>query len=189
MKKLLLLVVSVAVLFANSNDELNKKLDTLLKRMNKMEQKLNIKDREIEKLKTEVHQQGREVKETKIVNNCKNIKVLNFSYDYNGAVIETYSLRYTLKNLYPYGITRISGKLYIKDRDETTILTDYISRKVDVSKDATINISKNHLIAGDLERTLKDEKVSDLIVTFVPAIINFSNGKQAKCSSGLIGLF
>jgi hypothetical protein len=185
MKKLLLLVISAIVLFANNNDEVNKKLNTILERMNKMEQKLNMKDKEIEKLKTEVHQQGKEAKETKLVNNCKNIKVLDFSYKYYGPVIETYDLKYTLKNLYPYDIAEISGKIYIKDRDKTTILTDYVNKKVNISKNSTINITKNHLISGDLERTLKDEKPNSLIVTFVPINITFSNGKQAKCSPGL----
>ena len=187
MKKILvLLVLSSLLVFADtSNSEINKKLDFILKRMNKMEKQLKSKDVEIESLKKEVKKQKVETTKKFILSGCDKIGVKNFRYVYNDIVLPYYDLSFSVVNNYPYDIASFAGKLTVKDKDGSTILSDFISKNKVIKPKGTLQIQKRHSIIGEIEKILKDEKIEDLKVTFAPIKINFTNGQKAKCG----GLF
>jgi len=104
MKRLLFLAVGATILFA-SNDDINKKLDLLLQKIEQLEKKIDSKDEEIKKLKKEIKQNKQEVeKQVKTqlaIKSCKKIKVVNLKYEYHDEVIPYYDIEVTLKNEYP----------------------------------------------------------------------------------------
>jgi microsomal dipeptidase-like Zn-dependent dipeptidase len=144
MKKILSFLIIASVIFAANNNDINKKLDLILQKMNDLEKKVQQKDKEIEKLKKELQQQKKEVeKENKTtknevenklkLNNCENIKASNFNYVYHNEGIPYFTLTYTLTNKYPKKIIHLKGDLIVEDKDEVKILQDYIDRDIDLA--------------------------------------------------------
>jgi len=188
MKKLFIsLLLPSVLLFSATNSEIEKKLDMIIERMNKMQKQLNSKDVEIKKLKKEVKKQNIETKKEFMIKSCDKLKVTNFNYKYHNNVIEFYDLSYNITNNYPYTITKFMGRLTIKDSDDTVILTDFLEKKQTFKKNQTIHISKTHPLYGELDKELKNENPSNINVTFSPTAIKFSNGKTINCG-GLIGV-
>ncbi len=185
MKKIAIFLLIPIFIFAATNSEIEKKLNYLIERMNKMEKLLNSKDKEIKNLKKEVKKQKVETTRKFILSGCDKIGVKNFRYVYNNLILPYYDLSFTIVNNYPYSIASFAGKLTIKDKDGSTILTDFISKDIVIKPKATLHIQKRHSIIGEIEKILKDEKIEDLKVTFTPTKINFTNGQKAKCG----GLF
>ena len=193
MKKLLILsVVSSALLFATNNDELNKKLDLLLQKIEQLEKKVDKKDTEIEKLKKELNKQQAEIKknnekvkkefqEKLAIKSCKKIKVVNLTYNYHDEVIPYYDLTMTLKNKYPKKIVYLSGNLFVEDKDGVKILHDFIKRKVDLPVGGEITIKKTHQLNSDLEETLKNENPENLKIYFEVITAKFADGSKVEC--------
>ena len=77
MKFLSILVIG-SLLFAANNEEINKKLDLLLNKLNSLEKKLDEKDKEIKTLKKELNKQKITTKKEFAIKNCKNIKIISF---------------------------------------------------------------------------------------------------------------
>jgi len=189
MKKVLAILLAGSILaFGATNNDIEKKLDFLIKKMNKMEKKLDSKDKEIQTLKSEVKKQKVETKKQFTISNCTNIKVKNFNYIYHKEVLPYYILSFTLVNKYPYAIKEISGKIIAKDSDGVTMLTDFVSKDATIQPNGTINIKKYHTIEGDLEKTMAQESPQNIAVTFSPITITFQNGEHAKCG-GFLGSY
>ena len=189
MRKILLLVFSALLLFGASNQDIEKKLDYLMQRMNKMEKQLNSKDQEIKELKQEVKKQKIETKKEFMVNSCDKIEIENFTYKYDDTLLPYYDLTYTLTNTYPYDITYISGKINVQDiEDDIKIFTDFANKKIFIGKNGgKVVIHKKHSITGELDKVLKDESANNIKVTFSPSNITFKNGKKISCG-GYLGI-
>jgi len=182
MKKFIFFIaLAMTFVYAGNNAQIEKKLNMIIERMNKMQKQLDSKDKEIKTLKQEVKKQKEETKKEFIVNSCDKIKVANLDYIYHGGVIPYYVITFTIKNKYPYTIKRFAGKLLLKDKDDITMLTEYIESKKVLKKDGTIQIKRNHMINSDLESTLKDENPTNVQTLFKPSSIEFTNGKTVKC--------
>ncbi|WP_456470317.1 hypothetical protein [Caminibacter sp.] len=196
MKKLLSAAVIGSFLFAGSStDDINKKLDLLLQKIEQLEKKVDKKDTEIEQLKKELKKQQTEMKKQKeetkkefAIKSCKGIKVVSLEYTYHDEVIPYYDLTVTLKNTYPQEVVLIRGSLFAEDKDGVKILHDYISRKVDLKPGEEIVIRKKHLLNSELEEYLKDEKPENLKLYFEPSRVEFKNGHRVECG-GFGGVF
>ncbi len=184
MKRLLFLVVGATILFA-SNDDINKKLDLLLQKIEQLEKKIDSKDEEIKKLKKEIQQNQQEVKKevkTQLaVKSCKKIKVVDFKYKYHDEVIPYYDIEVTLKNEYPKNIVYLSGNLYVEDKDKVKILQDYIKRDVNLPVNGEITIKKTHTLNSELEEYLKDENPKNLKIYFEVIKAEFADGTNIEC--------
>ncbi len=191
MKKFLSICLAGAFLFAANanNDDINKKLDLLLQKIEQLEKKVDKKDQEIETLKKEIQQQQQEIKtqqqETKkqfAIKSCNKLKVISLRYKYHGEVIPYYDLDIKIKNTYPAEVTYIQGSLYAEDKDRVKILQDYIDRSVDMKPGEVIEIKKKHIISDEMEKYLKDEKPEDLKIYFEPSRVEFKNGQRLECN-------
>ena len=190
MRKIFLIIGLISYLFAaSSNDDINKKLDLLLQKINELEKKIDKKDEEINKLKKEIKQQKVEIKKQEektqkqfAIKSCDKLKVINFKYKYHPEVIDYYDLEITIKNTYPEEVTFIRGSLYAEDKDRVKILQDYISRSVDIKPGEIIVIKKKHIVGSELERYLKDEKPNEIKVYFEPSRVEFKNGQKLECN-------
>ena len=188
MKKLAILFLGATLLFATSNNEINQKLNLILQKMQQLEKKVDSKDNEINNLKKELKEQKKAIKAQKVqtkkefmINDCSKIKVSNLHYNYVDGFIPYMEVDYTLTNTYPFSISKLSGKLYIKDKDGTTMMTDFINKDVNLNKGASITIHHRHTTLGQLEKSLKDENPNNVKASFTPITIVFTNGKQVKC--------
>lgn len=184
MKRLLFLAVGATILFA-SNDDVNKKLDLLLQKIEQLEKKIDSKDEEIKKLKKEIKQNQQEVeKQVKTqlaTKSCKKIKVVNLKYKYYDEVIPYYDIEVTLKNEYPKKIVYLSGNLYVEDKDKVKILQDYIKRDIDLPVNGEITIKKIHTLNSELEKYLKDEDPKNLKIYFEVIKAEFADGTNIEC--------
>jgi Skp family chaperone for outer membrane proteins len=197
MKKIISVLAIVSVMFAaNNNDELNKKLDLILQKMNELEKKVSQRDKEIENLKKELKQeqkkiqiqvkkqqeeQKKELENRMVLSSCKNIGVSNFSYKYHDDVIPYYTLTYTLTNKYPKKIVHLKGDLIIEDKDEVKLLQDYIDRDVDLAPGQSITITKVHTVTSDMEKNLAGEKPENLKVIFEVIRADLADGGRVEC--------
>ncbi|WP_024790639.1 MULTISPECIES: hypothetical protein [unclassified Lebetimonas] len=196
MKKIISVLAIVSVMFAANSDDINKKLDLILQKMNMLEKKVDQRDKEIESLKKELNQsqqkiqeqvqkqqetQKKELENKLVLNSCKNIKVSNFSYKYNGDVIPYYTLTYTLTNKYPKKIVHLKGDLIIEDKDEVKILQDYIDRDVDLAPGQSITIKKVHTVTNDMEKNLAGEKPENLKLIFEVIRADLADGGRVEC--------
>jgi predicted RNase H-like nuclease (RuvC/YqgF family) len=187
MKKIVFFLMAVA-LFASQNDDINKKLDTLLNAVMQLKQEMKKKDAEINKLKKELQNQNKEIKKqdktlSSVVTakDCKKIKVVYFKDEYEGDVIPSYELDFRLKNEYPKKVVFLEGNLFAEDSDGVKILQDFIKRKVSIPSGKSIKIHKQHIINNDLEKYLKDENVKDLHIYFKAIKIKFADGSEMEC--------
>lgn len=182
------------VLFGTTvNTDINKKLDLIMKRLNRLEQKLQAKDQQISQLKRELKkQQQKQIEATKkfqqqiktevALKNCHNIKVKDFSYTYYDDIIPYYTLQYTIVNNYPQPIKFLKGKVVVEDRDHVTLMNDFISREVTIgAKGGTTQITKSHYVNSELEKELNGENPKNLRTTFDIIKIEFANGKTLEC--------
>jgi len=190
MKKIILIAfIATSIIFAASNDDINKKLDLLLQKIEQLERKVDKKDKEIEKLKEELHKQQKELKKQEentkrefAIKSCNKIKVLSLNYKYHDEIIPYYTHKIILKNEYPEGIKYMRGSLFAEDKDRVKILQDYISREVNFPRNSKIIINKKHIVGNELEKYLKDEKTENLNIYFEPTRIEFQNGKILECN-------
>lgn len=191
MKKALFLVLIVGFLFASNNsdnNDINQKLNLILNKLNLLEQQINQKNKEIETLKKQLQIQQKEIKKQAIttkkefaVKNCNNLKVVKFSYQYHDDILPYITFKVTLKNNYPYEITKIDGNLYFDDKDGTTLIKHYIKRKIDIKPGQSITISGQHMVITDMEKMIKNENPANLKVYFSPNIIDFKNAPALQC--------
>jgi len=192
MKKFLLIALSSAMLFATSNDEINKKLDLLLQKINQLEKKVDQKDNEINQLKLQIKKQQEaiqeenkktqeELKKQIAIRSCKKIKVLNFSDKYHDEVIPYYDLTFTIKNTYPKKIVYLVGNLFVEDKDGVKVLQDYVKRKVDLPVNGTLTIKKTHQLNSDMEKYLKDENLENDKIYFEVIKAEFADGTNVEC--------
>ena len=189
MKKLLLILILGIFAFASTNEDINKKLDLLLQKINELEKKVDSKDKQIEELKKELKKEQIEIKKQQIntkkqfaIKSCNKIKVVSLKYTYHNDVIEYYDLTIELKNTYPEDIKYIQGSLFAEDKDRVKLLQDYIDRKVNFPKNKIIIIKKRHILDNELEKYLKDEKPTNLRIYFEPTRIEFKNGQVLECN-------
>lgn len=187
MKKILFALITGSLLFA-ANSDTDKKLDLILQKLNQLEKKINQKDKEIETLKKELQKQQTQIKKQEIntkkefaIKSCDNLKVTSFSYKYHDNVLPYITFRVTIKNNYPYEITKINGNIYFDDKDGTTMVKHFINRKVSIKPGDSITISGQHMLISDIEKMMKDEKPTDLNVHFDPTVIKFKNGQKLEC--------
>ena len=181
MKKLIFLILSISMIFAASNEDINKKLDLLINKINELEKKVDLKDKEIKKLKKELKKQEITTQNEFAIKSCDKIKVVSLKYVYEDDFMPYYKLTIVLKNNYPKDIKFIRGSLFAEDKDRVKILQDYISRDVNFKKNSTIVIKKTHMIDNDLEKYLKDEDPEELYIYFSPTRIEFKDGKVLEC--------
>ena len=192
MKKLIIGMLAGSLLFASSNDDINKKLDLLLQKIEQLEKKVDKKDSEIEQLKKELNQQQKEIKkqneevEKKVqdqiaVKSCDKIKVVGFKYKYHDDVIPYYDITVTLKNTYPKKIVFFSGDLFAEDKDGVKLLQDYYKRNITIPVGGEVTLHHIHTLNSDFEKYLKDEKPSDLRVYFKVIDARFADGTKLEC--------
>ncbi|MEO1928033.1 MAG: hypothetical protein ABGX26_05030 [Nautiliaceae bacterium] len=182
MKRFLIFLAFGSFLMAASLDEIDKKLDYLIKKVDLIEKKLDKKNKEVEAIKKDLKKEKKEIKKTLAVKDCKKIKVVSFSDTYEGGVIPSYELNYKLKNKYPKTVTFISGNLYVRDKDGVTLLKDYFERKVNLKPNEVLNVKKGHIINSELEMDLKDENVKDLNFEFKLNEVKFSDFTSLECN-------
>jgi len=189
MKKVILAVLIGSFLFASNSNDIDKKLDLILNKLNMLEKKVDQKDQEIKVLKKELNQQQKEIKQqskqTKqslAINNCKNLKVISYKYVYHNDILPYYNIVVTLKNNYPYTITEINGNIYFDDKkDGTTFLKVFINRKLTLKPQQTVTIKREYMVTSSLEKELQSEKPNDLNVYFSITKLMFKNGKNLEC--------
>ena len=188
MKKILFVLIVGSLLFAANSDNTDKKLDLILQKLNQLEQKVNQKDKEIEKLKKELQKQQSEIKKQELntkkefaVKSCDNLKVTAFDYKYHNNALPYITFNVTIKNNYPYEITKINGNIYFDDKDGTTMIKHFINRKVSIKPGESITISGQHMLVTDIEKMMKDEKPTDLEVHFDPTVLTFKNAQKLEC--------
>ena len=188
MKKVLFAFIAGSLLFASNSDDINKKLDLLLNKLDTLEKKLDEKDKEIETLKKELKQQQTQIKKQEIntkkefaIKSCDNLKVTAFNYQYHDNVLPYITFKVTIKNNYPYEITKINGNIYFDDKDGTTMIKHFIDRKVSIKPGESITISGQHMLVTDIEKMMKDEKPTDLEVHFDPTVLTFKNAQKLEC--------
>jgi len=188
MKKFIFIVLSFSVLFATSNDEINKKLDLLLNKINQLEKQVQNKDKEINLLKQQLRHQQKEINvktqknnEEIAIRSCKKIKVLSFNDKYHDEVIPYYDLTFTIKNTYPKKIVYLIGNLFVEDKDGVKVLQDYIKRKVNLPVNGTLTIKKTHQLNSDLEKYLKDENLKNDKIYFEVIKAEFVDGTNVEC--------
>jgi chromosome segregation ATPase len=188
MKKIIFLMIAALMFAANSSEDLNKKLDLILQKMNELEKKVEQKDREIEKLKKELKKQkkkennnNKKIEEKLTLSNCKNIKASKFSYIYHDDVIPYYTLTYTLTNKYPKKIVHLKGDLIVEDKDDVKILQDYIDRDVNLAPGKSIVIKKVHTVTTDMEKELNGENPKNLKVVFEVIRADLADGSRIEC--------
>lgn len=190
MKKILTIFLLGVFLFAANESDIDKKLDLILQKLNYLEKQEAKKDAEIKQLKEQINQQiKKQLKKEQVITkkqlalqNCKNIKVVSFSYQYHDEVLPYYTFEITLKNNYPYTIKRINGNVYFDDKnDGTTFVKALIKRNVTIKPNGEVTIKREYMITSELEKELKDEKPSQLHVYFDPTKIEFQNGKRLEC--------
>ncbi len=189
MKKLILPFLMGAFLFAANTSDIDKKLDLILNKIDILEKKVDQKDKEIQILKKQLQKEQQEIKHQKqqtkkqfALKNCKNLKVVSFKYKYYDDVLPYYIIEVTLKNNYPYTVTKINGNIFFDDKnDGTTFLKVFIKRNVNIKPQGEITIKREYMITSTLEKELKDEKPSDLNVYFSATKLNFQNGQKMEC--------
>jgi len=193
MKKIITAILLTSAVFASGSEDINKKLDLLLQKIEQLEKKVDAKDSEIRKLKQQLQKQQKEIKtntkEVKeefkqqlAIKSCKELKVTSFGYTYHDDIMPYYDLSVTLKNNYPKKIVFVEGNLYAEDADGVKILEDFIKRKIKISAGKSIQINKTHQVNSDLEMYLKDEKPGNLRVYFEVIKAKFSDGSVLDCS-------
>ncbi len=187
MRKIFFALVAGSLLFA-ANSDTDKKLDLILQKLNQLEQKVNQKDKEIETLKKELKQQQTQLKKQEIntkkefaVKSCDNLKVTAFNYKYHDNVLPYITFKITIKNNYPYEITKINGNIYFDDKDGTTMIKHFINRKISIKPNESVTISGQHMLVTEIEKMMKDEKPTDLKVYFDPTYLIFANGHKLEC--------
>ena len=192
MKKLAVLGLSVLCLFAASNDDINKKLDLLLQKIEQLEKKVDKKDSEINQLKKRLNKQQQEikkqnaqvqkqVKEQLAIKSCDKLKVVNLKYKYHDEIIPYYDITVTLKNTYPKKIVYFSGDLFVEDKDGVKILKDYFKRKMEIPVGGEVTIHNIHQLNSDLEKYLKDENPKNLKIYFEIIKAKFADGTNVEC--------
>ena len=181
MKKILTISLISGLLFASNSNDINKKIDLLINKINSLEKKVEENHKEIETLKKSLHKQKVITKKEFALKSCNNIKITKFDYTYNDGIIPSYSFKFTLKNDYPYEIKKVEGSVYFDDKDGTTIVKHYIERTLNLKPSKTITISAEHLINNELEKELKNENKNNLKVYFSPTKIIFTNNKRINC--------
>jgi len=188
MKKIIFLVMAVLVFAANDNN-INEKLNLILNKLNALEKKVNQKDSEIDTLKHELQQQQKVIKKQKqetkkefALKNCKNLKVVSYKYKYYDDILPYYNIEVTLKNNYPYTISKINGNIYFDDKnDGTTFLKVFIKRNITLKPQQTVTIKREYMVTSNLEKELNNENPNDLKVYFSITKLTFSNGKEMEC--------
>ena len=188
MKKIVLSLMTGALLFGAQNSDIDKKFDLILNKMNQMEKQLNMKDNQIKRLQQELQQQQKEIKEQKTntkkefaTKSCKNLKVVSYNYVYHWGVLPYYNITVTLKNVYPYTITYINGNIFFDDKDGTTLLKQFVKQHITLKPGQSITLHFEHMVTANIEKELKDEKRSNLNVYFSPTILKFANSKNLEC--------
>jgi len=193
MKKLIILGVSAAsLLFAASNDDINKKLDLLLQKIEQLEKKVDKKDSEINQLKQQLNKQQQEIKKQNVevqkkvkeqlaIKSCKKLKVVDLKYKYHDEVIPYYDITVTLKNTYPKKIVHFSGNLFVEDKDGVKILQDFFKRDVELPVNGEITLHHIHQLNSDLEEYLKDENPENLKIYFEVIEAEFADGTNIEC--------
>ena len=181
MKKIIILLGLGLMLFASSNADIEKKLDLILNKLDKIEQKLSIKDMKIKQLQKELKEQKIKTSKQFALKNCKNLKVVSYDYEYHNEILPYYTIKVTLKNFYPYTVTYINGNIFFDDKDGTTILKQFVKRDVKLKSKGKITLYFNHMIGNELEKDLKDEKKSDLNVYFSATDLRFANNQHLEC--------
>jgi predicted RNase H-like nuclease (RuvC/YqgF family) len=188
MKKFLLPLTAAVFFFEADSDDINKKLDLILQQIQQLKQEVKAKDNEIEKLKKELKTQKQEIKQQEkktqeefAIKDCKKIGVVSLEYKYVNNIIPYYKLTMALKNNYPKTIVYLQGNLYAEDKDGTKILKDFIDRDIEIKPGETVVIRKKHMVDGELEEYLKDEKPENLKVYFIVTKAKFKDGTEIKC--------
>jgi len=188
MKKFLTILTAVSLSFSASTSDIDKKLDLLLNKLDTLEKKLDQKDQEIEQLKQQLNIQQQEIKKQEIktkrqlaVKSCDNLKVTDVNYKYYDNVIPYINFEVTLKNNYPYEITAIRGNIYFDDKDGTTLVKQYIDRKIDIKPGETVVIKGQHTVLTAIEKEMKDENPNNLKVYFSPNVVDFKNAPELRC--------
>jgi len=192
MKKLLGIGLGAVLLFAANSDDINKKLDLLLQKVEQLEKKVDQKDVEINKLKKQVQTQQKEITKSNeevkkqvstqlAVKSCKKIKVVSFKYKYHNDILPYYDIVMTLKNTYPKKIKYLSGNLFVEDKDKVKIFQDFIKRDVNLPVGGEITIKKSHMLNSEMEKYLKDEKPEDIHVYFEVIRADFADGTNIEC--------
>ncbi|QCI28561.1 hypothetical protein [Caminibacter pacificus] len=189
MKKFLAVVGITSMLFAANSADIDKKLDLILQQIQQLKQEVKAKDKEIEKLKKELKTQQKEIKnqakktqEEFAIKSCDKIKVVSLKYKFKKIVFPYYELTITLKNTYPKTVVYLQGNLYAEDKDDgTKVLKDYIDRDIVLKPGEEVTIHKKHMVDGDLEMYLKDEKPENLKLYFIVTKAKFKDGTWLKC--------
>jgi len=188
MKKFLLALGVAGVLFGADSADINKKLDLILQQIQQLKQEVKAKDKEIENLKKELKTQKEEIKKQEektkqefAIKDCKKIEVVSLDYEFKDTVLPYYNLTIVLKNNYPKTIVYLQGNLYAEDKDGTKILKDFIDREIVLKPGESVVIKKKHLVDGELEMYLKDEKPENLNIYFVVTKAKFKDGSELKC--------
>jgi outer membrane murein-binding lipoprotein Lpp len=188
-----LLAGATFLMAGGGSGDINQKLNLIMERLQQLEQKVDKKDAEINRLKEELkkaqqeqkaqqQELKKEVKTEIALKNCKNIQVKNFRFEYHDDIMPYFTLHYTLVNNYPKPISYIKGKVIVEDKtDHTTLMTDFVARKVDIPAKGEVEITKTHMVGSDLEKEMVNETPDNLKTTFSIIKLQFKDGKFLEC--------
>jgi len=167
MNRLLLLLLFVTTIFANSLEDRIKKLE---ERVSILEQKLN-----------SVHKSQQNIVEAETINSCSKILLKNYHIDFlNLGFIKKYRFNYLLENNYKYGIKYIYATINFYNKD-AELLENVIKRDIKLSSKKTANIETYYLINDTLSESLHNIPSNQIRVEFKPIKIVFDNNRVVKC--------
>jgi hypothetical protein len=116
---------------------------------------------------------------------CNKIKLVKFTYKYNGGYMPSYDLYYTLKNNYKKTVTYLTGGISIYDNEDNNLIEDFIKQNITLKPNQTITLHTNYTIDTQvgLSKYLKETPLKDLTVKLKLWNIKFSDNTKIKCNN------
>jgi hypothetical protein len=180
MKKLLILLVS-SLAFGLSLEDRVSQLEKEVKLLKEQISKINSSQKELKTFKNNVQ---KEIQKGVLLT-CQNLKLTDFKYRYNDGFYKTYDLFYTIKNNYKKEIKFIKAYITIKDKEDDTLIEDFIKRDVSLKPNKTVTIKTNYTIdfEAGLSQYLKTTPLKNLDLIFKPSVIIFKDNTKIKCQN------
>jgi hypothetical protein len=119
------------------------------------------------------------------LSSCNYIQIVKFDYIYHNGFFENYDLFYTIKNNYNKTISYLKANIVIKDKDDNTLIEDFIKRDITLSSQKTSILKTNYKIDSEvgLSSYLRTTPKKELLIQLRPIVVKFSDGEVIKCNN------
>jgi ABC-type multidrug transport system fused ATPase/permease subunit len=180
MKKIIISMLFVVAIFANSLEERVDSLEQEVSELKSIIYNLTKSQKKIESSQKVITQT---IKSSTIIPRCDKIKLKDFSFEYNDGYIKSYDLHYNVKNEYNKTIKFLQAYVIIKDSEDDTLIRNIIKRDVNIPVKQLVTIDRNFIIeSGDeMAPYLKNTPKKELNVKFNVYKIIFEDGTKVKC--------